>query len=97
MNETTKTVSFVALALVAVGLAYATRPKTPPIANDVVGRAVAPDFKNPLMAKSMEIVDLDQDTGTPKRFKVAQVKGVWSLPSHYDYPADAQEQLAVCG
>jgi hypothetical protein len=97
MNETTKTVSFVVLALAGVGLALATRPSPPTIdsAKDVVGKPLAPEFKDPLAAKSMEIIDYDQDTGQPKRFKVAQTKGVWSLPSHFDYPADAQEQLAT--
>jgi hypothetical protein len=94
LTETTKTVAVVVLALLAVGLAYATRPTTPEITQDVVGMLLSPEFKDPLAARSMEIIDFDQDTGTAKRFKVAQVKGVWSLPSHFDYPADAQEQLA---
>lgn len=95
MTETTKTILFVAVAAVAVTLAVVSRPTPPKLTEDVVGQPVSADFNDPLAVTSMEIVDFDQETGTPKRFKVARVKGVWSLPSRYDYPADAEQQLAA--
>ena len=36
----------------------------------------------------------DEDTATMRPFKVAQVNGVWSIPSHSNYPADAREHMA---
>ena len=60
-----------------------------------VGKKLFPDFNDPLAAKSLEIVHVT--TKTPPRFadfKVAQVNGVWSIPSHSNYPADANEHMA---
>lgn len=94
MNENKKTLVFVGVAVLAVGIAWASRPYVPSAGkDDVVNQPLAADLKDPLLAKSLEIIDFDESTGNQKVFKVAQVKGVWSLPSHYNYPADAQQQL----
>lgn len=95
MTETAKTITFVAIAVVAIGVAVLARPSTTPVTEDVVGKPLAPEFTDPLAATSMEIIDYDTETGAPKQFKVAREKGVWSLPSRYGYPADAKEQLAT--
>lgn len=94
-NENTKTLSFLAAAAAVLLIAWAARP-TPPQTdpNSEVGKFIAPDFQDPLAAASMEIIDYDEETATAKHFKVAQVDGVWSLPSHYNYPADGEKQLA---
>jgi hypothetical protein len=42
----------------------------------------------------MRIVTFDEGTSQVREFEVAQNNGVWSLPSHQNYPADAKEQLA---
>lgn len=95
MNEATKTVAFVALALVGLGVGVASRPRAVAPATDVVGKLLAPDFTDPSAAHSLEIVDYNADTAEPNVFKVKQVNGIWSLPSRYDYPADAKDQLAA--
>lgn len=95
MSENAKTLSLAGAAVVAVMLVVLTRlggasattvddTKTPFFA----------DFKDPLAAKSMEIVEWDAAKGEPKVFRVAQVNGLWSIPSKLNYPADAQNQLA---
>lgn len=106
MNETNKTVLFVFVALVAVVVAWAARPRTPGFDEplDVVNQPLFPEFnqkiqQDPLVATSLELVQFDEPSGKGKAFKVAQVKtdkglGRWSIPSHEDYPADAKDHLA---
>ncbi len=60
-----------------------------------VGSKLFDDFKDPLAAKSLEVTKFDEDTATIRPFKVAQVDGVWSIPSHDNYPADAQDHMAA--
>jgi hypothetical protein len=47
-----------------------------------------------LAVKSLEIVTYDEATATPHQFKVAVSQRGWSLPSRFDYPADAKDQVA---
>jgi len=96
MNENTKTVVLVLVAaVIAVGVWW-TKPRLEVEAvNDPKGELVFPDFKDPLAATSLEVIKYDEPTGDVSTFKVAQVKGVWSIPSHENYPADAKEHLAA--
>lgn len=95
MNENIKTLLFVVVALVVVATVWATRPSVDTsTGSSAVGEGLFPEFIDPLAATSMEIVKYDEETGEAKTFKVAQVDGIWSIPSHDDYPADAQNQLA---
>ena len=95
MNESIKTVIFVAVAAVVVATVWATRPSVDTsTGSSAVGEELFPKFTEALAATSMEIVKYDEQTGEVKTFKVAQVDGIWSIPSHDDYPADAQNQLA---
>ncbi len=66
----------------------------------VVGEAeqakvLFPDLADPGKAASLEIVSFDDATATLKPFKVVRSEGVWVLPSHENYPADAKDQLAA--
>ncbi|NBW86228.1 MAG: DUF4340 domain-containing protein, partial [Planctomycetia bacterium] len=54
-----------------------------------------PDFTDAAKAASLEIVSFDDELATLKPFKVVKSGGVWVLPSHENYPADAKEQLAA--
>ena len=54
-----------------------------------------PDFADAGKAASLEIVSFDDELATLKPFKVVKSGGVWVLPSHENYPADAKEQLAA--
>jgi len=95
MNENTKTISFLITAAAVLLLAWALRPAPPPAATDqMVGKSLFPELDDPLKAKRMRIVTFDEGTSQVREFEVAQANGVWSLPSHQNYPADAKDQLA---
>ncbi len=93
MSETTKTSIFLALALVLVALAAYTRPAIPEIQMDaMIGKNLFPKFTNPLDVKKLEIVRQNA-SGAKEEFRIAELDGVWSIPSHDNYPADAKEQM----
>jgi hypothetical protein len=95
MSENAKTGLFIALAVVLVGLAAATRPA--PVSTDVnndVGSQFFPEFNDELKAASLEIIQYDEDAGQLRPFKVAKINGRWSIPSKLNYPADAERQMA---
>jgi hypothetical protein len=95
VNDNQRTLTYVAVAALAVVIAWepwnrrgaATSEETP------TGK-LFPKFDDPLAATSMRIVKYDEDTGAVRAFQVAQVKDLWSIPSHQNYPADAREHLA---
>jgi hypothetical protein len=96
MNETTKTLTFVGAAAGLLAIAIFMRPAPLGLSKtDDSGQPFFPDFKDPLQAKSLEVIEFDEDQAALKPFKVAQVRGIWSIPSHENYPADAQHQLAL--
>ncbi|NCY03743.1 MAG: DUF4340 domain-containing protein, partial [Planctomycetia bacterium] len=58
-------------------------------------RVLFPDLSDASKAASLEIVSYDDELSTLHPFKVLQSGGVWVLPAHQNYPADAKEQLAA--
>jgi hypothetical protein len=98
MNESIRTLIFVAVGAVVTLGAFATRPN---LQSDfdkegpaVVGKPLFPEFKDPLTAKSLEIKQFDEATARATSFTVAQQpNGLWTIPSHGGYPADAESQL----
>jgi hypothetical protein len=95
MNENTKTISFIFTAVAVLALAWMFRPAAPPLVTDeMVGKSLFPELDDPLKAKKMRIVLFDEGTSQVREFEVAQANGVWALPSHQNYPADAKDQLA---
>ncbi len=100
MNQNTKTAIFIGVAVAAALAAWWTRPTLR--ANDksdLRGQTLYANF-DPLKAASLEIVAFDEDTSRVRPFKVEIAQGKshgkprWSIPSHDNYPADAQNQLA---
>ena len=89
----TKTLAGAALLLAAVALATAPRNVTPSAFMDL-GQPFFPDFQDPNAAKSLEVIEFDEDTAAARPFKVTNVNGLWTIPSHHDYPADGAERLA---
>lgn len=60
-----------------------------------VGEQFYPEFVDPTLAKSLEVFVFDKDNVTVKDFAVKQAdNGRWVIPSHHNYPADANDQLA---
>lgn len=96
MTETTKTISFVAAALLAVGAAYFVdhRGGEGDDFDKLVGTMINKDIEIGA-PKRLEVIKFDRDTAALRKFEVAEVDGVWSLPSKQDYPADATEQMAT--
>ncbi len=64
-------------------------------AETAVGKPLFPELSDPAKAASLEILSFDEDTATLSPFKVVKSGGVWVLPSHQNYPADAKDQLAA--
>jgi hypothetical protein len=58
-------------------------------------RMLFPELSDASKAASLEIVSYDDELSTLHPFKVLQSGGVWVLPAHQKYPADAKEQLAA--
>jgi len=97
MKESNRTLVYVAVAAASVGLAFATRYATEPapLAEFVnVGEPFYPTFENPNEAKSLEVIAYNEDTATIKDFRVEFKDGLWRIPSHHDYPADAEDRLS---
>ena len=65
--------------------------------NKLVNDKLTADF-DPLAAASLQIIEYDENTATVHPFEAALVdfkgKRRWSIPSHSDYPADADKQVA---
>jgi len=96
MTEPNRTLVYVGVAAIVGLAAWVTRPQ---LASTVsgpteIGTPLFANFKNPDDAKTLEIVQFDETTSELKTFEVAQKNGLWVIPSHDDYPADAQQQLA---
>ena len=58
-------------------------------------KVLFPDLADPAKAASLELGSFDDETATLRPFKGVRSEGVWVLPSHENYPADAKEQLAA--
>jgi hypothetical protein len=96
-QDNQKTLIYVLVAGMALLVAWEPWRPAPPdhSAPREVGTKLFSDYKDPLAAKSLEVVKFDEDTATIRPFKVAQINGVWSIPSHNNYPADAQDHMAA--
>ena len=98
MTEGTKTGSLAAVVGIVVLLAWFTsngnRVNSPII--EMVGKPLFEKFTDPLAAASLKILRYD----TPKEdyidFEVARDRkfGLWTIPSHESYPADAGKQMS---
>ena len=98
MNATSRTLVFVGVAAVAAVAAMGVRLANQPAAVDGfsdVGQEFYADFKDPLKAMELSVVKYDAEAKEPLSFAVKQNdKGLWIIPSHNDYPAEASERLA---
>lgn len=97
MNETTRTLTFAGIAAVALVAAYITDRASQPVqltGYENVGKEFYPDFTDPTQAKSLRVVSYNEELATLKVFNVEFKNGSWIIPSHHDYPADAEDELA---
>ncbi len=95
MSEKQKTLRFAGAAVVLALIAFITAPgKIEPDAFFDQGEPFFPDFQDPNSAVTLEVIKFDPETGSTVPFKVTFKEGRWTIPSHYDYPADGKERLA---
>lgn len=92
----TRTLAFVATALISTALAFTSNQLTKPARlpdGDEFGKEFNPDFTDAGKARSMRVVSFDEATAASKMFTV-QYDGGWKIPSYHNYPADGKDQLA---
>ncbi len=61
---------------------------------DDQGELFYPVFTDPQSPKTIEIIDYDEVTATASPLKVEFKGKKWGIPSHHNYPADAEDRLA---
>ena len=95
MSETRRTITYAGAALLLLTLAFLTAPRhiTPDAFLDR-GEAFFPEFTDPNVATTLEVIEFDEETAAARPFKVTFNKNKWTIPSHHDYPADGKERLA---
>lgn len=94
MNEITKTLALGAVAGVSALIALVSRPSTVTVRPESeVGKPLCADFKDPLAAKSLKIVQFDESVSEATELEVRETNGIWTLPSHENYPADAENRV----
>lgn len=96
--DSRRTITFAAIAgicLVVTGIVEWSRQPAEIEEFGKVGEEFYPDFTDPTRATSLEVYAIDTENVKPVEFRVEQLpNGRWVIPSHHDYPADAEEQLA---
>jgi hypothetical protein len=95
MNELTKTLIFIAGAVVLAAAAVVIDPgtSTPEVFSDQ-GEVFFPQFTDPQAPKTIEVIDYDEATATARPLKVEFKDNKWRIPSHFNYPADAEKRLS---
>lgn len=94
MNELQKTLMFVAVAAALGAVAFLTRPQVNrDISSFVEERAPFYPDVQPENVKGLEVTAFDDDRGQVETFAVKQEGSAWVIPSHNNYPADAEDQL----
>lgn len=58
------------------------------------GEIFFPEFADPFACQSLEVYEPDLDAAEVKPFKVVFEDGLYRIPSHHGYPADAKERMA---
>ncbi|GIW98917.1 MAG: hypothetical protein KatS3mg111_2250 [Pirellulaceae bacterium] len=96
--ETFRTIIYAVVAVACIGITIAVELMTRPaeIAEyGKVGQEFYPDFVDPTEATSLTVRTIDKDAARPVEFSVRRnEEGQWVIPSHHNYPADAEERLA---
>ncbi len=95
MHDSFRTMAYAAVALLVAVTAYFLQPAPakPPERDAMLREKLFPEFDDPLMARSLEIVRYNADLGEVNEFKVAEVDGSWRVVSYSNYPADATESI----
>lgn len=93
--EVTKSALAATVAIVMIGLTWLVYRLTQPSIPDAfvkVGQAFFEMFETGQVSQ-MELAAVDK-SGKALSFSVRKTNGLWTIPSHYDYPAEAVERLS---
>jgi Domain of unknown function (DUF4340) len=98
VNEGRTTAIFAGVAAVTLALAFWSMPKainsTSDEAKKMQNMVLFEKFDEPSKAASLQIVKYNESLGQLDPFEISKDKGgMWKIPSHDDYPADAAEQV----
>jgi hypothetical protein len=96
MSETKKTLTYggAALGLALLAFLFNLPGSGAPDEFFDRGEEFFPEFTDPNAATTLEVINYDEETGSAIPFKVTFKNGVWTIPSHHDYPADGKDRLA---
>ena len=89
----TKTLAGAAVLLALMAVLTAPKNITPNAFLDQ-GEAFFPNFQDPNVARTLEVIEFDDQTASARPFKVTNQNGLWTIPSHHNYPADGEDRLA---
>jgi len=96
MNAARTTGIYVGVAALLLVLALVTTPgsgRSERFSDE--GELFFPEFTEPGQAVALEVVEVDEENVAGNLFKVQVKDGVWTIPSHHDYPADAKDRMAT--
>ena len=96
MMKMSNTLLLVLIAVVlGIAAIFAVPSSVEPKAFSDQGELFFPGLTDPMACKELEVYEADPDTGEVKVFNVRFEKGLWRIPSHNGYPADAKERMAA--
>ncbi len=94
MNEPVKTMTFFGVAILIGAVAWLTSPGASSVEEKTDFREnIFPNFTDSTLVGSLEVVSLQDDKVNIEPFSVQLKDGVWTIPSHSGYPADAEDQV----
>lgn len=98
MNESTRTIAYVVTATAALLIAWFATPRVDispqELAAANLGKWFYADFTNPREPTAIRVVTYNEEKATSKVFAVEFKNGLWTIPSHHNYPADGADRLA---
>lgn len=95
MTESVKTLLYagIAIALLALAIFVSLPPREPTVD---ANQQLYPEFADAASAARLEIVRIEEPSGKLSRFEVERSReGLWQIPSHGGYPADAAAQMTA--
>ena len=95
MSELKRTMSFGGVAiLLGVAALVSTPGRATPDAFFDVGEPFFPEFTDPDAAATLDVVEFDEAQAAAMPFQVTNRGGLWTIPSHNNYPADGRDRLS---
>ncbi|MFH2002536.1 MAG: FKBP-type peptidyl-prolyl cis-trans isomerase [Planctomycetota bacterium] len=92
-----KTTLLLIVIAVVLGVAaiFAVPSSVDPESFNDQGEIFFPEFTDPLACKEIEVYEPNAETATVDIFSVKFEDGLWKIPSHNGYPADAKDRMAL--